>query len=112
MVKYQESEVLSKKACRLEIRNRNSRERLFSLAVAMEFFVIGLLLNDRGLEVMMSISAVLFPFLASIRLDGFKEKGDHVGACLWVSPLFYCTAMALSLLIGFAGAVLLSVAGV
>lgn len=61
---------------------------------------------------MMSISAVLFPFLASIRLDGFKEKGDHVGACLWVSPLFYCAAMALSLLIGFAGAVLLSVAGV
>lgn len=111
MVKYQESEVLSKKACRLEVRNRNSRERIFSLVVAMEFFVIGVLLNDRGLEVMMGISAVLFPFLASIRLDGFKEKGDHVGARLWVSPLFYCGVMVLSLLVGFAAAVLLSAVG-
>lgn len=112
MVKYQESEVLSKKACRFEIRKRNSGERIFSLVVAMMFFVIGVLLNDRELEVMMGISAVLFPFLASIRLDGFKEKGDHAGACLWVSPLFYCAVMVLSLLVGFAAAVLLSVVGV
>ena len=112
MVKYQESEVLSKKACRLEIRGRNSRERIFNLVVAMMFLVIGVLLNDRGLEAMMGISAVLFQFLASIRLDGFKEKGDHVGACLWVSPLFYCAAMVFSLLVGFATAVLLSVVGV
>lgn len=71
MVKYQDCEILSKKACRLEIRGRNSRERIFNLVIAMMFFVIGVLLNDRGLEVMMGISAVLFSFLASIRLDGF-----------------------------------------
>lgn len=100
MVKHQESDVLSKKACRLEIRNRNSRERIFSLVVATEFFVIGVLLNDRGLEVMMGVSAVLFPFLASIRLDGFQEKGDHIGARPWEPFVYHPGAMVISVAVG------------
>lgn len=112
MVKYQESDVLSKKVCRLEVGNRNSRERIFGLVVAMEFFVMGLLLNDHGLEVMVGISAVLFSFMAAIRSDGFKEKGDHVGARLWESLVYYPGAMAISLLVAFAAAVLLLAIGV
>ena len=112
MVKYHDSEILSKKACRLEIRGRNSRERIFNLVVAMMFLVMGLLLNDHGLEVMVGISGVLFSFMAAIRLDGFKEKGDHVGACLWEPLIYYPGAMAISLLVAFAAAVLLLAIGV
>lgn len=100
MVKYQESEVLSKKACRLEIRGRNSRERIFNLVVAMMFLVMGLLLNDCILGVVSSVIAVLYSHLASIRLDGFKEKGDHVGARPWEPFVYYPGAMVISAAVG------------
>lgn len=100
MVKYQESEVLSKKACRIEVMNRNSRERIFGLVVGMMFFVIGLLLNDCILGVVSSVIAALYSHLASIRLDGFKEKGDHVGARPWEPFVYYPGAMATSAAVG------------
>lgn len=66
----------------------------------MMFLVMGLLLNDYGLEVMVGISAVLFSFMTAIHLDGFKEKGDHVGARPWEPFVYYPGAMVISAAVG------------
>lgn len=52
-MKNSENDVLNKKARRLAIKNRNSRERIFDLAVSIAFLIIGFLLNDDGLEVIL-----------------------------------------------------------
>lgn len=110
-MKNSENDVLNKKARRLAIKNRNSRERIFDLAASIAFLIIGFLLNDDGLEVMMSIAAVLYPYIASIRLDSFMEKGDHVGARWWKSLGYYFVAMVGSVGVGFVAAVILLAIG-
>lgn len=110
-MKNAEDEVLARKARRIAIKKRNSRERKFDLAVSIAFLIIGFLLNDHGLEVMMSIAAVLYPHIASIRLDSFEEKGDHVGARCWKSFGYYFVAMVGSVGVGYIAAVILIAIG-